>query len=1004
VKKIIITSIVLLIISCQIILSQNKIFDSGKVYRQAEITKDKNGVRYSTIIRIGFSKQMFDVPREVNTINLFNFSEPLIRNALNLIKQQYGEFIIVKTFPNSSPNDTISFSPILNKNVKLIDLSQRITLKFNSPVPIDTIIEFLTKQKHVQYAIGPWEFQLAAEPNDQYFQISRWAFDKTELTKAWDITKSNSSINIAVVDVFGNTINTIHSDLQNKVSLPDYWSNEFGGHGLLVAGIAGALTNNSTGVSSSGWNSKILFEQAYRDYPLYWGPPTAIDNARLRGAHIINCSFCLGSNDDDDLRAVILNAIRSGVIVLASAGNTIQDLGTIPSVQYPAAYHFGSEGQVLAIAASVSWDGTNETKVSDLNYSPGTDPIGDPVNSFIDFAAPGGNYSILNAFTYNSYAHYVNPYTSLSTPFASGIIALLKSIKTDLTANQCYDILKNTADKIGADSYISGWNRYLGYGRINAYKALKYTLENYGGTLAQTLTVPSGETWNFQPGVTVKFASGASLIVNGTLNAVGNSTNKITFTRSGSSGTWGGIKFNSGSSGSVQYCDISYANYGVHLYISPSSIVVSNNTITNGSVGIYCHQTTSTLLRNIITGQSSYGLSSFDSDVYLTYNGQGNNVIRNNNYGVQSGYESVTYLSNGNNCVHNNTNYEVYAIMYSVVNAENTWWNYTTYPYFTPSDFWIQYYSTVDADPNNLRSDPNNCPLMKSTNLPSNGIITGGLPIDKEIIEILEKEKEGRYEEAIRKYKEKLKENIAIGEKGFILSRLAKCYIKTNRKDFTEYLNTEIRSHIKSENELYGYSINAENLIMLAEKKYEKAVDNYTIIRNNYSSNEQLYKWSTYNLGMLNSYQLNKAEKGKEYFRELIEKYPEDELSVHSRIQIGEMDGYVKGAPEGKEIATESKQTEYTIDNYPNPFNPTTTIRYQIPQDGHISLKVYDMLGREVAHLVNEVKRAGAYTVSFSAASGSAYGGDGRKLSSGVYIYKLVGNNVNISRKMLLIK
>lgn len=81
-------------------------------------------------------------------------------------------------------------------------------------------------------------------------------------------------------------------------------------------------------------------------------------------------------------------------------------------------------------------------------------------------------------------------------------------------------------------------------------------------------------------------------------------------------------------------------------------------------------------------------------------------------------------------------------------------------------------------------------------------------------------------------------------------------------------------------------------------------------------------------------------------------------------------------------------------DNYPNPFNPTTTIRYQILQDGHISLKIYDMLGREVAELVNENKKAGDYTVNF----------DGSKLSSGVYIYKLLGNNVNISKKMILMK
>ncbi len=207
-------------------------------------------------------------------------------------------------------------------------------------------------------------------------------------------------------------------------------------------------------------------------------------------------------------------------------------------------------------------------------------------------------------------------------------------------------------------------------------------------------------------------------------------------------------------------------------------------------------------------------------------------------------------------------------------------------------------------------------------------------------------------------------------------------------------MNKEIRSQIKRENELYGYSLNAENIILLSEKDYERAVENYEIIRNSYSSNGQLYKWSTYNMGMLYSYQLNKTEKGKEYFRGLVEKYPEDELALHSRIQLGEMDYYIKGETEGGKIATEMKPIDYTIDNYPNPFNPSTTIRYQIPQDEQISLKVYDMLGREVAQLVNEEKRAGEYTVSF----------DGSKLSSGVYIYKLVGNNVNISKKMILMK
>jgi hypothetical protein len=80
--------------------------------------------------------------------------------------------------------------------------------------------------------------------------------------------------------------------------------------------------------------------------------------------------------------------------------------------------------------------------------------------------------------------------------------------------------------------------------------------------------------------------------------------------------------------------------------------------------------------------------------------------------------------------------------------------------------------------------------------------------------------------------------------------------------------------------------------------------------------------------------------------------------------------------------------------NYPNPFNPITKIQYSIPQNGDVSLKVYDMLGREVQTLVNGYKKAGDYSVIF----------DGSKLSSGVYIYKLQAEQYSDMKKMVLIK
>lgn len=80
--------------------------------------------------------------------------------------------------------------------------------------------------------------------------------------------------------------------------------------------------------------------------------------------------------------------------------------------------------------------------------------------------------------------------------------------------------------------------------------------------------------------------------------------------------------------------------------------------------------------------------------------------------------------------------------------------------------------------------------------------------------------------------------------------------------------------------------------------------------------------------------------------------------------------------------------------NYPNPFNPTTNIRFAIPQSSFVTLKVYNMLGKEIATLVNEQKESGVYEVSF----------DGRDLASGVYIYKIQAGNFTATRKFTLMK
>jgi hypothetical protein len=90
-----------------------------------------------------------------------------------------------------------------------------------------------------------------------------------------------------------------------------------------------------------------------------------------------------------------------------------------------------------------------------------------------------------------------------------------------------------------------------------------------------------------------------------------------------------------------------------------------------------------------------------------------------------------------------------------------------------------------------------------------------------------------------------------------------------------------------------------------------------------------------------------------------------------------------------------SKLKEFHLSqNYPNPFNPSTEISYQLPVRSQVTLRVYDMLGREVAEIVNRVEGPGKYTVHWNA----------NRLSGGVYFYRLIGGSIAEVKKMLLLR
>ncbi len=95
----------------------------------------------------------------------------------------------------------------------------------------------------------------------------------------------------------------------------------------------------------------------------------------------------------------------------------------------------------------------------------------------------------------------------------------------------------------------------------------------------------------------------------------------------------------------------------------------------------------------------------------------------------------------------------------------------------------------------------------------------------------------------------------------------------------------------------------------------------------------------------------------------------------------------------------EVPQTFALMQNYPNPFNPSTTIEFQLPVNGFVELKVYDVAGREVATLVSEMKNAGTHRIAWNAVDNQ-----GVKVSSGVYFYRINAGQFNQIKKMVLLK
>lgn len=335
------------------------------------------------------------------------------------------------------------------------------------------VLDTGTDLSHPDFAGRLWENPRDAD-NDGVDDDNNGCIDDRYGCRFVNVTPENAS-------GCGYTSSTPRGDVRDDHGRPGSAQQS---HGTMVAGILGAAGNNGIGVAGAAWNVKIMTVKVL-DCGAFDGPKgemanvaDGIDYARRMGAKIINLSLATASGsqsgDIQKLRDAIAAAEAEGVIIVAAAGNHSPG-ATQVGPGYPAAYT--QFNNVVAVGSSDA----NGNWASFSNYGPA-----------LDIAAPGINI----ASTVRTDIGFAQPYgsqaeggTSFATPIVSGLLALMRTRNSGLSATDYIEIMKTTASTAPPAPHGGNW---AGAGIVN-----------FAGALARvpmTVTGNALRDWNYVPG------------------------------------------------------------------------------------------------------------------------------------------------------------------------------------------------------------------------------------------------------------------------------------------------------------------------------------------------------------------------------------------------------------------------------------------------------------------------------------------------------------------------
>ena len=313
-------------------------------------------------------------------------------------------------------------------------------------------------------------------PNDSRYS-EQWSLNNTgqsggthgadiHAEEAWDLHQGDPDVIISVIDT---GIDWDHPDLASKIvpignedwnfSGPGRIPHDSGSHGTACNGIAGAVTGNSQGMAGVAPKCGLMPLKVDLAAGQNQNRADAINYVASRAddfTHIVvSCSWRMSAGDFTAVEAACQNAHDAGVLLMFSSGN---DDGAI---NYPALYP-----TTVAVGATSPCDERKSPSSCDGESWWGSN-YGDELNLVapgvkILTTSPGGGYTT----TFNG--------TSSACPHAAGAMALVWSVAPDLSPEEALDVAQSTADdQVGrASEDTPGWDRYMGWGRINLHAAL----------------------------------------------------------------------------------------------------------------------------------------------------------------------------------------------------------------------------------------------------------------------------------------------------------------------------------------------------------------------------------------------------------------------------------------------------------------------------------------------------------------------------------------------------